>query len=313
MLFSSLDDFSYLLTMLKSTSILIAATFFLIVFGSANLSKNLLNVFFVSSLICIFFGTIPEFKFILYPFKYGDDIGNSLIGSSEYRDAFLAGSSYFGISSLYGLSFAYFIYFCLKEKSTHNYLKLLVIAIAGILAGRVALVCYLISIIYFFIIKRNIKILLFSILSMFIFIFILNYFTAFEEAKIWFDEMFSAEGGGESESVSQFKSVLALPESEYTLIFGDAKYGNSESYYGGSDSGFLRNIFFGGFVYLFFLVFSFFLIFFKNIRNTFIYLLIVICFVLHFKGVFIFNNPGFFGVLLTICFVLYKEKLGLIK
>lgn len=307
-LFSPMDDYSYLLTTLKTIMVLLATTFYLIVFKDTNLSKNLFNIFFLNACICLFLGSLPEYKFLIYPFKYGEDPEISLIGSSEYRDAVLAGSSYFGVSALFGLTFAFFLRICLIEKKAINYFKLIVIAISGLLLGRVALVCYLIALVYFFIIKKSIKVLIFSILSIFIFVFILNSFPVFESARIWFFEMFTGGGVGKSESASQLKEMIFLPEDQYSLIFGDARYGSSDSYYGGSDSGYIRNILFGGFIFLIILLLAFFSIFIKSIKNSFTWLMLVLCLLLHFKGVFIFNNPGFLGVVLTISFIFMNSR-----
>lgn len=307
-LFSSMDDYSYLLTTLKTTMVLLATTSYLMVFKDTNLSKNLFNVFFLNACICLFLGSLPEYKFLIYPFKYGDDPEISLIGSSEYRDAVLAGSSYFGVSALFGLAFALFLRISLIEKKAINYFKLIVIAISGLLLGRVALVCYLIALIYFFVIKKSIKVLIFLIFSIFIFLFVLNSFTVFESARIWFFEMFMGDGVGKSESASQLKEMIYLPKDQYSLIFGDARYGSSDSYYGGSDSGYIRNILFGGFVFLIILLLAFFSMFGRSLKDSFTWLIIILCLLLHFKGVFIFNNPGFFGVVLTICYISMNSK-----
>lgn len=307
---SGADEINYLLTTLKTTLILIAAFFYVIVFYESDIKSNFINIFFLNSCICLFFGIYTELKVYLEPFQYGADEVSELLGSNPFRNSFLAGSGYFGISSLYGLAFA----FCLKliiddkEKNNFNYLKLLLIAIAGIFAGRVALVCYFIAILYFLFIKVEFKVLVSALFSCFLFIFLINSIVAFEGVKIWFDEMFFNNSINQSESVSQFKDSFDLPINELTLLFGDAKYGSSTSYYGGSDSGYIRNIYFGGVVYLLILLSSFFLIFYKVRKNLYIYVFLSICLFLHLKGVFIFNNPGFWGVILLVCTYFHKEK-----
>lgn len=307
-LFSSLDDISYLLTMLKTTLILISMIFYLAVFYNSDIKNNLFNIFFINSIVCLIFGSFPELKFMIYPFKYGDDPGSSLIGFNEYRDSMLSGSSYFGISSLFGLAFAFLLKITIEENKISNYMKLLVISIVGVLAGRVALLCYVLSLVYFFLFKKSYKVLLFAFFSFIIFIFLLNTLPVLESAKFWFYEMFLGSGVGESESVSQLKDMLYLPSNELTILFGDARYGDSKSYYGGSDSGFVRNILFGGFIYLFILMIAFISIFKGFLKFGFVYLMILISLVLHFKGVFVFNNPGFWGIILSVVLVLLNEK-----
>lgn len=311
-LFNGAEDLSYLLTMSKTTLILISSLLYLTVFYKEDFEKDFINVFFVNACICLLFGSFYELKDYLTIFQYGGEDTNELLGGNLYRNAFLAGSGFFGISSLYAVAFT----FCLKvivdtdEKNTFNYLKLLIIAIAGMFAGRVALVCYLLAIIYFSIIKINFKILLLSIFSIIAFIFIINNFYIFDGVKGWFDEMFLNKGVRNSESVSDFKRSFIMPTNEITLIFGDAKYASNGTYYGGSDSGYIRNMYFGGVSFLFLMLLSFFSMF-KSIKNImFIYLIVFIMLFLHFKGAFIFNNPGFFGVVGVICIYFYKKSIN---
>ena len=130
----------------------------------------------------------------------------------------------------------------------------------------------------------------------------------FEDVKYWLSEMFVDNDLSQSESFSQFSETFSLPSSELTLLFGDGLYGNSEQYYGGSDSGYIRNIYFGGLFYLIFSLGAFFLISYNVRKILYIYVLIFISLFLHLKGVFIFNNPGFFGVFLTSCIILFKDR-----
>ncbi|ALV74310.1 hypothetical protein [Acinetobacter johnsonii] len=309
-LFSSMDDYSYVLTTLKTTLVLLSTLAYLMVFNDSNLKNIFFNIFFLNGLICLFLGTFPDFKFLIYPFKYGDDPSLSLIGASEYRDAVLAGSSYFGVASLFGLAFAFCLKISLQSGKIVDYVKLIVIAFAGLLLGRVALLCYLLSIIYFFVIKKSVKVLFLSVATLAIFFIMLNSLPVMENAKIWLFEMFLGDGISNSESVDQFKNMIYLPDDQFSLLFGDARYGSSDSYYGGTDSGYIRNILFGGLFFLLILLMSFFSIFFKNINNSFVWLIIILCMLLHFKGIFIFNNPGFFGVVLIVYYIIFKNNRG---
>ncbi len=305
-LLSGISEYSFLLTMSKATSILIATVLYLIVYYDSNLKKNIMNIFFVNACICLIFGTFHEYKDLISIFQYGGD-SVELIGSNEYRNAFLAGSGYFGMSSLYGLAFAILLKISIDDKS-HNYLKLLIIALAGLFAGRIALICYLIAIVYYVFIKFNIRVALFSFMSLVVFIFILNFFPVFEGVKYWFYEMFVDNSVSQSESVGQFAETFSLPSSSLTMIFGDGLYGDSEKYYGGSDSGYIRNIYFGGLVYLFLLLTAFFSISYGVRKILYIYVLIFISLLLHVKGVFIINNPGFIGVFLISCIIIFKDN-----
>lgn len=310
-IFTGVGEYSFLLTMGKATSILIATILYLIVYYDSDLKKNMMNVFFINAIICLIFGTFPDIKFLIEIFQYGGE-QVELIGNNEYRNAFLAGSGYFGISSLYGLAFAILLKITVEKKG-YNFLKLLIIALAGLLAGRVALVCYLIAIIYYVFIKFNVKVAFISFVSLFAFMIILNNFTAFEGVKYWFYEMFIDNDISKSESVDQFVETFFLPSNELTMLFGDGLYGNSNQYYGGSDSGYIRNIYFGGLFYLILLLLTFFSIVYNIKKILYIYILIIISLFLHVKGVFIVNNPGFLGVFLISCIILFKDRQNNLK
>lgn len=148
MLLNGVSEVSFLFTMSKATLILLATLNNLFdSFCNSDLKRNLINIFFFNACICLVFGTFSEYKTLLSLFQYGGD-SVELIGNNEYRNAFLAGSGYFGISSLYGLVFAIVLKIIIDDKN-HNFFKLLVIALAGLFAGRVALICYLIAILYY--------------------------------------------------------------------------------------------------------------------------------------------------------------------
>lgn len=80
----------------------------------------------------------------------------------------------------------------------------------------------------------------------------MNFFPVFEDVKYWLSEMFVDNNLSQSESFSQFSETFSLPSSELTLLFGDGLYGNSEEYYGGSDSGYIRNIYFEIILFVFY-------------------------------------------------------------
>lgn len=309
-LFSFDADLSYLLTTLKTTEILIATFLYILVFFDNKIIKKLFNIFLINSLICMFFGYFSDLKpYFIYPFKFSSGTTIELIGFNEYRDSFLAGSGYFGISSLYAFAFPLFIAYANDNKSFLNYVKLFFIGGAGILAGRVALVAYSIAIFSYSFYYRRVKFILIVLLFSLIAIILLNSLTFLSDVNDWLLDIFGSGNYKDSSSLLELKNMFFLPN-DITLLIGDAKYANNDgTYYGNTDVGYMRNVLFGGLVYLF-LIFSTLLTLLLKFKTNFtLIMMIIIGLFLHGKGVFILNNPGFFPVLMIAAtYYIYLRK-----
>lgn len=302
MVFSSDLDISYLLTTLKTTGILIATLLYLMAFYDRLIIRKVFNIFFLNALICMFFGYFSELKeFFIYPFQHMNDI--ELIGMSEYRNSFLAGSGYFGIASLYAYAMPIFLYYINKNGNYLQYLKFSLIAIAGILAGRVALLVYMIIFGTYSLYYLKIKFLIFLIIASVLSFYLLANLPQLESVYLWISDIFGPDSYKDSGSLNQLSEMFYFP-SDLTFIFGDAKYANVDgSYYGGTDVGYMRNILFGGIAYIILLLGVFLSLFYKLLNNFYCISMFFIALLLHFKGVFILNNPGFFP--LTLIAVIY--------
>lgn len=297
------EDIGYFLTILKTTSTLISIVLYLIVFYDNKTINRMFNVFVLNALICLFFGTYPQLKPLIRPFQYGIE-NNILIGSNEYRNAFLSGSAYFGISSLYSLFFVMVIYIIIRDKKYIDYLKTFFYMIAGVMAGRIALISFFITGLFYVIFKRKFSIIfVFSIFSIFSLI-LLNSFSVFEQANLWLSDLFLRDDITENNSVNDYLTTMLFIPDGLTLYFGDAKYSD---YYGGSDVGYIRHILFGGLVYVFLVLIALFSAVKEVSKKTIPLMMIFISLFLHMKGVFIFNNPGFFPVYIASVFYFYNE------
>lgn len=303
------QDVSYWLSAMKSLVILLATLFYLAIFYKSNIILNIVNVFFVNALVCIFFGTFPDNKFIISYFQYPTTIGgNELIGMNEYRNAFLSGSGYFGVASLYSLVVPIVLYYIFLNKNFFNFVKLFFVLIAGVLAGRIALVAYFISFVLFSFFKRKISLILVFFTFTFLGYMALDNLVYFEDANAWISELYKSEKLSDSTTIQDLKQMLYVP-TELTLLFGDGRY-KSEfgGYYGSTDIGYMRNILFGGLGFVLILLLCFISIFYKVRKNSIVYILIIISLFLHFKGVFILNNPGFLPIILSFVFYLYIKN-----
>lgn len=306
LVFGAGSDLSYLLTMMKTTSILVSMLLYLLVFYDDNILERIVNVFFINGLFCLFFGTFHEFKFLINPFQYGNDVFG-LIGDSEYRTAFLAGSGYFGIASLYSIAFVVALYVVSGKPTLFNLLKIFVIAAAGILAGRVALVCYFICLLLFTVRKMSISYLVFGFFAICLGYYVLNNVDYFYNANVWIMEIFGQGNIAESNSIVELKSMFFVPETS-TILFGDGFYGGMDAYYGGTDVGYLRHLLFGGVFYALGVVLVSFLLVYRAKSSFVIVTMFLIALFLHFKAVFLLNNPGFLGVFGLVVFYFYKQS-----
>ncbi|WP_180113199.1 hypothetical protein [Acinetobacter sp. YH12073] len=308
-LVDSFQDYSYFLSMMKATLILISSLIYIALFEKKDTLFYLFMIFFINSLICFYFGTYPENKFIIKYFSYPVGDGSvELIGANEYRNAFLAGSGYFGIAALYAFVFPVLLYYIVEQVNSNKYIyyiMLFVIACAGLMAGRVALLCYFISLITFLVFYRKISIIFYIAIGSFIFINIVNNVDELEFFKLWFLNLYS-EGGRESSTIQELKTMFYMPD-ELTFLFGDGKFkGEFGGYYGSTDVGYMRNILFGGIFFCFFVILFIFSILFKSNKFFLIVTLSFIALLLHGKGLFIINNPGFLPIILLSIY--YSQK-----
>lgn len=298
---------SYIGSSSKSFVIMLSSLLYLIAFDSDKLFERLLNVFFFNACICLFVGTFQEFQYYVDIFKPNG--GEDLIGWTPYRNAFLAGAGYFGIGAPFGLASVFFLVYMIlkKEFSLISLLKLMVIIIAAVFAARAVFVCLLVALIYLVIIKRSFKSLLISVFSGVVIFWVLN-LPVFEIYQIWLFELFE-KGIQGSDSGNVLFATYKIPDNPITWFFGDAKYsmGNGE-YYMGSDIGYIRHWFFGGLFFMLSVVFIPVLFYLKNREGFFLLVITPICLLLHFKGVFIYNNPVFTPLMIIASHILYKRK-----
>lgn len=301
---------SFLLSTIKSTIIFIASIFYLIAFYDNNLVKRLIIVFFINSIICFIAGSFPELKDILAVFKYDS---NELIGLNPYRDAFLAGSGYFGIASVYIFFFCFYLYLIINSERIKviNILILLSILLASILAGRISIPIAFIAFIYFVLFKRKFSLLFLFVLLVSVVVFLLQLET-FSEAKAWINEMFDFNSSiSDSTSAATLIDMYAIPTSDFTFFWGDGAFKTIDgSYYMHTDVGYLRHWYFGGIFFMIIPLLIMPLLYVQNRNKFFITFLFPIALLLHAKGLYILNNPSFMPTLYLISFwlIFYNKE-----
>lgn len=273
---------SYITSTLKATTILCGCILFYCAFSDHDISAIIINVFAINASICLIAGSNEHLLQLVYIFKKSFPETEFI----SYRNSFLAGSGYFGMAAPYATVFSFaIIKIANTMKSTFfDYAKIVLIGIAGILAGRTMLVSIFFSAI-FLTIKNPKKTTIITILLLSTIAFILT-----SELSSTFSGWVLEPFSGETQSTNELASMYFMP-GELTLLFGDGQYSNGNLYYMNTDAGYMRNILFGG-IPILLLTISTVLILATISKNLFFSLLIVpLTFILHSKGVFIINNP----------------------
>lgn len=307
-LFDGAEEPSYVGSSLRASVILASTLLYIVAFDTNKIFYRLLNVFFINAGIALFVGSFQEFQKYVDMFKPGGGI--ELIGWTPYRNAFLSGSGYFGIGAPFGLASVFFMIYMVVKKETDlwSVIKLLVIIIAAVFAARTVFICLFIALIYLIFIRRSVKAFWGSLVVGGIAIFVLN-LPIFQTYHVWLFEMFET-GLIESDTTKVLlEKHLQIPNNSITWFFGDAKYSMPDGkYYMGADIGYVRHWFFGGVFFMLAVAMIPFLLYLKNKENFFLMAIIPVCLLLHFKGVFIYNNPSFTPLLLLISHILYKRR-----
>lgn len=297
----------FITSLLRADIFLIATIIYLVSFNQNDLPKKLLNIFFLNAIIALIIGSFPEYQYLVDFFKISSE---ELIGYNPYRNAFLSGSGYFGIGAPYALATGfYLLYLSTYNKDTNylHYIKLIIIAVAGILAARTAILAVGISIAYIMIYKRNTKTIIGILLLIFILYSLLNleFFSAYRD---WLTEVFNPKESSTVETLTT--DFLVIPQDSFTFIFGDGKYTNLDgSYYMNTDIGYMRHWYFGGILYMLTIVLIPICLYARNLNKHFLFLIIPIVLILHFKGVFIFGSPTGMPLLFIISHIFYQKRL----
>lgn len=300
-------EVDYLLSLLKSSLIFTAAILYIIAFGCERICDRLINVFFVNGLICFLAGSIPELLDIVYLFKSGVPE----VGFIPYRNAFLAGAGYFGMASVYATIILLCAHKLVKDGLSLGFaIKFMVILIAGVLAGRTAFVGIAISFLY--IVSQSVK---YSVLVVFLVAGLVAIVLSVDALSIyssWMFEFISFDGDSVSlsrtSSTDQLGQMYFMPTNDLTWLWGDGRYVDGGGYYMHTDAGYMRNLFFGGIPFVMAVILYACLFAFKSRSMFFSLFILPLEFALHYKGVFILNNPASVPVLTLLAFWFYHEE-----
>jgi cbb3-type cytochrome oxidase subunit 3 len=228
-----------------------------------DMTKFIILAFVVQSFIQLFSLLSPEFLSVIRLFQDAHS-ANLMAEDSFYhgiRGLALSTELFFGLSGAYGLVLMFFMKYMLDTK-TYNirniYLYFLILT-SAFFVGRTVAVGFSFAILYFILYKGDIfkfkiiiKTILFLLLALFIMFNLLsvNLQLLITDAILPAVFDFSSKGQGQSSLRVLFESMSIITINENTILIGDGYYTKNGHYYMVVDSGYYRQILFGGIIYL---------------------------------------------------------------
>ncbi|MEH8221900.1 hypothetical protein Q7I19_12820 [Aeromonas veronii] len=286
-----------------------AAIFYLAAFGGERINDRLINIFFMNGVICLVAGSIPSVLEMVYLFKSGVPEP----GFIPYRDAFLAGSGYFGMASIYAVIILLCAHKLVNDGLSLSFaIKFMVIVVVGVLAGRTAFVGIVISFIY--IASQSVKYSIIGFLLVASIVAIILSVDALSVYSGWIFEFISLDGGtfslSRTSSTDELNAMYFMPDDSTTWLWGDGRYVDGEGYYMNTDAGYMRNLFFGGLPFVITVIVYACLFAFKSKSFFFTFYILPLVLALHYKGAFILNNPAGVPVLTLLAFWFYHQSVN---
>lgn len=299
-----------------------------------DIIKYIIIVFFIQSLIQILALVSPSFLSIIQYFQPQNVI--EIAGSNYYqglRGLSLSTEQFFGLSTAYGLVIIFYTKYILDERKMNvpNIMIILILLTSAFFVGRTVVIGLSFSILYFifyagnvhklkFIYKIFMMIVMFSVI---IFNLLNNELQQFI-VDIILPQVFDIYSNSKANSsLSRLYEMLSISINEMTFILGDGLYMKNGHYYMHTDSGYFRQLLYGGmfFVLLNFIYQIFYFLYGKlyfttrrEKKNFFLFSLLIFLYlsVLHVKGEVIGSGGKMLMVILmlyginVICF--YKKK-----
>lgn len=251
-----------------------------------NTEKQLLNslflIFSIQSFIIFFCFLSPAFYEIIRHFQYEQiaSVADSYLNSGIARGLALAGDQFFGLSAAYGLIFIFIGRYSTYYNNYKIYLLFLLLIVANFFVGRTGFIGIIFA--FFILVGAKVKYskLLRIIQNVFICCLIayIAYLTlvpaetkdAIENNVLPFAfELFynmDKGHGFSSASSDHLLQMLSIPIESITYFIGTGRFTNADgSYYMHTDSGYMRQLLFGGLGYVIVSILLFISLFFNSV------------------------------------------------
>jgi hypothetical protein len=237
-----------------------------------ELLQLILEVFLIQAIIIILAFIIPSILEIVELLQYPDNSAqaSSNRNNNVYRGLSLSGDLFFGLSASFGLIYVFFTKYILDKDSLGviDVLIGLILIIGNVFIARIGFVGLLFALILFLFYKskhikvhRFFKVIFVAIISIALFWILipkdLQYVIIESVMPFAFEFIYNYLESSEigTSSTNHLLSMYDIKLSIKTFLFGDG-YFTSESgaYYMKTDSGYLRQILFGGVFYFLFMI-----------------------------------------------------------
>lgn len=279
--------------------------------GLYAFNKYLYVIAALQSVIIIAAVLAPEFAEVVRMLQNNDSNNSSLVAAG-LRGVALSSMQYYGLSCFYCVILIFLANDFVRNKTSVAVTTVLVIlfSFSAIFVSRTSMLGVVIFILYIlnpfasFNKKRSIRLLVLFGMAIFISILIAllvvpeKILMISEKVLPWaFEFIYRYQQGGELSTASTDElGRMYFPLNELTLIFGDGKYTGitAASYYMNTDAGYMRTILYGG-LGLIVAMFCVWIYWMKSIcfneNNRFLLIaLVILSFVLQYKGEFILTN-----------------------
>ncbi|WIH27833.1 hypothetical protein [Photobacterium damselae] len=298
-----------------------------------EINKYIFHVFIIQAVIIFVALIFPSIKNIIIYFHRGDiNVLDALnIGYSGLRNNALSGTLYFGLAIVYALANLIILFHINNNGFSYKKLILfIIINISGLTVGRFSLV-YLLVIPVFLMGNKNLAnktafIFRRAIMSLGVIVALFTIaISTIDKVNIVYNKTFypyvfemydNYINTGTASTASTDRLETMFPDlSIETILEGDGKYTSNGSYYGNSDVGYVRNIYFGGILFMMYFLLSPLLILwpmfkYKRIINNYNvrYLglaILMMTYISHFKGEVSGFAIGYQSLLYIYCFSYY--------
>lgn len=279
------DGVDYLFSWFKAFFVLTSSCFLSIIWMSKksaiNLLKTLILCYLINAIINLIAGSFPDYFLFLEYFK-GVRITDN-VSSNPYRNSFISGSGYYSIGTAYGLFILFFAYYLSTNKSQLGFLYLIVLAISATLAARTSMISITLAILL--IVSRNPKNILYVLIYTTFAAIIFNLFLP--EYVTWTLRFFTISNDPSGEVLL---NQMHFWPGENIFLIGNGAINDGQFTY--TDSGFMKDILYGGIVFAitkFIFAFYFFVKLYKKyFLLSFFTLISLIGF--QMKGAFLYSN-----------------------
>lgn len=335
------SDIAYFQGVFRIFILLVICAFFWISLSEnkkSKIEKYLIYIYLVQSIIIIIAFLSPSFFKIVQMFQYENvqDVANRYLTRSVYRGLALSGDQFFGLSASFGLMMIFVINNYVNSANLKWLIILFLLTFSNMFVGRTGFVGLGFSFLFLFLYPNKppwiiTRMLLYIFWVLFSFVLLFPSVLQVLQDVVFpyaFQLYYNYVQYGSFSSSSTDRLFEMYEESNFgfiTILIGDGLFLQPNgSYYKSTDSGYMRQIFYGGVFFLLYTIAFYAKLLFKISYSFFVVkifqmdkasrLLSMVIFiyslVLHFKGMTLWYCPEIMIIVFFYCFRLIHKYSG---